>query len=136
MDRVEKAARAIPDEAVEAAWTAYLDKVGDGPDGGLDGIRAAIQAALAVMEREGEALSGYGDYTPVTIRSGTVASPRPEAVGEAVKAERERCAKIAEATIDVERDDPRSMSREVKWRDGPAIAAAIRQGPLDISRVP
>lgn len=49
-------------------------------------INTRAEAALAVMEREGEALSGHGDYTPVTIRSGTVASPRPEAVEEAVKA--------------------------------------------------
>lgn len=81
----------------------------------------------------GRAAQHAGAHAPASA-----ASPRPEAVGEAEpdEAERERCAKIAEATIDVERDDPRSMSREVKWRDGPAIAAAIRQGPLDISRVP
>ena len=110
MDKVEKVARAIPDEAVEAALVAWYAEHGrlriEWPDGipsphrasRANGMRAAIQAALAVMEREGEALSGHGDYTPVTIRSGTVASPRPEAVGEAVKAERERCAKAAEQT--------------------------------------
>jgi len=77
------------------------------------------EAALAAMGEREAVLSGYGEYTPVTVRAGTVASPRPEAVGD----QRERFARIADAECLVADD---ASAREAAR----SIAANIRvEGP-------
>lgn len=82
---VEKVARAIYEargaHEPPRAWRKWED-IGD--EARAVWCQCATAALAAMGERE-TVLSGYGDYTPVTVRAGTVASPRPEAVGEALK---------------------------------------------------
>lgn len=49
---VEKVARAVPDEAVEAAVDAYGDATGNFERAGKMPMRAAIEAALAAIGEE------------------------------------------------------------------------------------
>ena len=138
MADVEKVARAIKElkpfedgnENVEYILIRGLSAIGFKlPAAGAQDLAEAIaKAALAAMGERGAVLSGYGDYTPVTINASTVAhpaSPRPEVVEEAVKAERERCARIAEA--DRRGELAKQCGHEpIFHRYGKAIAAAIR----------
>lgn len=157
MADVEKVARAIPDEAVEAALVAWYAEHGrlriEWPDGipsphrasRANGMRAAIEAALSAMgEREAkpvawrvhdwadgwilfnnEARAKHEAENSTGVIQPLYASPRPEAVEDAVKAERERCARIAEA------DRRGELAKQCGYEPafhtvGKVIAAAIR----------
>ena len=116
-------------------------------------INTRAEAALAVMECEGEAkpvawracfINSFGqdvwhffETKPVGPAGAQAqplyASPRPEAVGEAVKAERERCAKAAEQTrqeakamYDTKRDGHQQAHFHQQIFAAEEIATAIR----------
>lgn len=98
MSDVEKVARAIPDEAVEKALLVFYDgKLTVEEMWRINGedlrpaMRAAIEAALAAMgEREAVGEASVRPQFLATedgeFNGNTHASPRPEAVEEAVKA--------------------------------------------------
>lgn len=115
MSDVEKVARAIWEVIADALHSPKpCDPVWEGVRDRNLMLKAALAAIAAMGEREAndtsyrlEALEmwawGGRHNMPEHTRQRLPASPRPEAVEEAVKAERERCAKVVDAIADEHR---------------------------------